>query len=220
MKVVATTRDAHGTSASRRLRHAKKVPGIVYGAETQPVSIEIDHNPLYHALRVEAFHSSILDMEIDGGATERVLLRDVQWHPFKPLILHIDFQRVSAGKAIHMRVPFHFLNAEMSPAVKLSGGLINHTMVDIEISCLPRHLPEFIEIDLAEIKVGDSVHLADVSFPEGVTPIMRGRDNPVVLSATMPQLAAAADEEEKEVSEAVEPAVAPVAVKPTGEKKA
>ncbi len=219
MKVIASTRTAHGTSASRRLRHEKKVPGIIYGGDGQPASIEIDHNPLYHALRVEAFHSSILDMELDGAA-ERVLLRDVQWHPFKPLILHIDFQRVSAGKAIHMHVPFHFLNEESSPAVKLSGGLINHVMMDVEISCLPRDLPEYIEIDLGEMKIGDSVHLNEVVFPEGVTRIPHGKENAVIVTATLPPVAGTDDTEEAE-EEVVEPVPTVAApVKPAGEKKA
>ena len=217
MKVIASTRSAQGTSASRRLRHEKKVPGIIYGGEGKPVSIEIDHNPLYHALRVEAFHSSILDMELDGTA-ERVLLRDVQWHPFKPQILHIDFQRVSAGKTIHMYVPFHFNNAEVSPAVKLSGGLINHAMVDVEISCLPRDLPEFIAIDLTEMKIGDSIHLSDIAFPAGVTPLGYGKEDPVIVTATLPPVAAAADEEEEEES-AAEPAPVAAPAKPAGEKK-
>jgi large subunit ribosomal protein L25 len=217
MKFIATTRNLHGTGASRRLRHQNKVPGIVYGGEGKPVSIEIDHNPLIHALRVEAFHSSILEMELDG-TPERVLLRDVQWHPFKQQIRHIDFQRVSAGKPIHTFVPFHFINAELSPAVKLSGALINHPMVDVEISCLPRHLPEFIAIDLAEIKVGDSIHLSDVIFPEGVKPLPRGKENPLVVTATMPAIAGASEDEEV----AEEPTeVAPVepVVKPAADKK-
>lgn len=216
MKFIATTRKLHGTGASRRLRHENKVPGIVYGGEGEPVSIQIDHNPLFHALRVEAFHSSILEMELDGAA-ERVLLRDVQWHPFRQQIRHIDFQRVSAGKAIHTYVPFHFLNAELSPAVKLSGALINHPMVDVEISCLPRHLPEFIAIDLSEIKVGDSIHLSDVTFPEGVKPVPRGKENPLIVTATMPALAGAADEEEEVVPAEAAP-LEPVA-KPAPEKK-
>ncbi len=219
MKFIATTRKLHGTGASRRLRHQNKVPGIVYGGEGEPVSIEIDHNPLFHALRVEAFHSSILEMELDG-ATERVLLRDIQWHPFKQQIRHIDFQRVSAGKPIHTYVPFHFLNAEVSPAVKLSGGLINHPMVDVEISCLPRHLPEFIAIDLSEIKLGDAIHLSDVIFPEGVKPVPRGKENPLVVTATMPALAETTDQEEVEAAaEPTEAAPVEAVAKPAAEKK-
>lgn len=216
MKFIATTRKLHGTGASRRLRHQDKVPGIVYGGESKPVSIEIDHNPLFHALRVEAFHSSILEMELDG-TPERVLLRDVQWHPFKQQIRHVDFQRVSAGKPIHTFVPFHFLNAEVSPAVKLSGALINHPMVDVEISCLPRHLPEFIAIDLSEIKVGQSIHLSDVIFPEGVKPVPHGKENPLVVTATMPAIAGASDGEAAE--EPTEVAPVEPASKPAADKK-
>mgnify|MGYP000949999311 CR=1 FL=1 len=120
MKVVASSRQLQGSSASRRLRRSAKVPGIIYGGNSEPTKIELDHNPLYHALRVEAFHASILDMELDGKP-ERVLLRDVQWHPYKPVVQHIDFQRVAADQKIVLKVPLHFTNAEASPAVKLSS---------------------------------------------------------------------------------------------------
>ena len=150
MKVVATTRSAQGTSASRRLRRTGKVPGIVYGSADTPVSIELDHNDLFHSLRKEAFHSSILDLEIDGSAASSVLLRDVQMHPFKQQVLHIDFQRVAANEKIHVRVPLHYINAEGSPAVKISANVISHVMNDIEVICLPKDLPEFLEIDLGE----------------------------------------------------------------------
>ena len=215
MRFTAYERTLQGTGASRRLRRADKVPGIVYGAGT-PKMIELDHNALFFALKKEAFHSSILEMELDG-AQERVLLRDVQWHPFKPQIMHIDFQRVSAGKAIHTFVPFHFLNAEVSPAVKLSGALINHPMVDVEISCLPRDLPEFIAIDLSQIKVGESIHLDDITFPPGVKPVTHGKENPLVVTATLPQ--AAPTTEEAEGVEAAEAAPAEAAAKPAAEKK-
>ncbi len=184
MKVVASTRTAQGTGASRRLRRNAKVPGIVYGGSGAAVSIEIDHNPLYHALRVEAFHSSILDMEIDG-TVERVLLRDVQWHPYRQLVMHVDFQRVSADHVIHVRVPLHFLNQENSPAVKQSGALVNHVMNEIDVSCLPKDLPEFIEVDLSELAVGQTLHVKDLRLPAGVTPIVHGKDdNPAVVTTS------------------------------------
>ena len=123
MKVVATTRKEQGSSASRRLRRSHQVPGIIYGGSNEPTPIAIEHNPLYHALRVETFHSSILDMELDGQP-EQVLLRDIQWHPYRQQVMHIDFQRVSADRPIHMRVPLHFRNQEASPAVKQSGGIV------------------------------------------------------------------------------------------------
>ena len=184
MKVVASKRTAQGTGASRRLRRNAKVPGIVYGGAGEAVSIQIDHNPLYHALRVEAFHSSILDMEIDG-TVERVLLRDVQWHPYRQLVMHVDFQRVSADHVIHVRVPLHFLNQENSPAVKQSGALVNHVMNEIDVSCLPKDLPEFIEVDLSELAVGQTLHVKDLRLPAGVTPIVHGKDdNPAVVTTS------------------------------------
>ena len=182
MKVVANERKLQGSSASRRLRRAGKVPGIIYGGKNDATAIEIDHNPLYHSLRVEAFHSSILDMEL-GGAVEKVLLRDVQWHPYKQQVLHIDFQRVAADQKIQVRVPLHYTNQDVSPAVKLSAAIISHVQTDIEVSCLPGDLPSFIEVDLIGLEVGKNIHLADVKFPSGVTPATK--ENPVLVTATI-----------------------------------
>ena len=203
MKVVANERKAQGSSASRRLRRAGKVPGIVYGGANEATPIEIDHNPLFHSLRVEAFHSSILDMEI-GGAVQKVLLRDIQWHPYKQQVLHIDFQRVAADQKIQIKVPLHFTNQEISPAVKLSSAIISHVQTEIEISCLPGDLPSFIEVDLANLEVGKTVHVSDVVFPQGVSPVSSA--NPVLVTATQPVAA----EEEKP---AAAPAPAPAAKK-------
>ena len=185
MKVVANTRSAQGTGASRRLRRAGKVPGIVYGGTVTPTAIELDHNSLFHALRVESFHSSILDMELDGKA-EQVLLRDVQWHPYKQQVLHIDFQRIDANQKITMKVPLHFTNQEVSPAVKLSGAIISHVFNEIEISCLPGKLPEFIEVDLSSLETGKTVHVRDIPMPEGVSAVLREGENPAVISVTVP----------------------------------
>ena len=212
MKVVATTRSTQGTSASRRLRLTGKVPGIVYGSTETPVSIELDHNDLFHALRKEAFHSSILDLEIDGSAASSVLLRDVQMHPFKQQVLHIDFQRVAANTKIHVRVPFHFINADASPAVKLSANVVSHVMNDIEVICLPKDLPSFIEIDLAGLEAQGAVHVSDLKLPEGVT-VTPGADE-VVVTATMPQ-----EMVEVELAAPVE-AAATAAATPTAEKTA
>jgi len=184
MKFIATTRSVQGSSASRRLRRAGRVPAIVYGVGTQPLNIEVDHNDIYHALRKEEFHSSILDMEIEGGKGEKVLLRAVQWHAYKQQVLHIDFQRVDASKALHTKVPLHFINAEVSPAVKLSAAIITHVLTEIEVSCLPGDLPKFIEADLSKLEAGASLHLADVTLPKGVTYVSHGGDaNPVLASA-------------------------------------
>ncbi|WP_424192606.1 50S ribosomal protein L25/general stress protein Ctc [Ampullimonas aquatilis] len=185
MKVVAFPRELQGTGASRRLRIAGKVPGIVYGGEAKPVAIELDHNALFHALKKEVFHSSILNLEI-GDKTEQVLLRDVQHHPFKQLVLHVDFQRVDASTKIHVKVPLHFTNAELSPAVKLSAAVISHVMTEIDVSCLPGKLPEYIEVDLSSLEGGASVHISDLKFPEGVSAVYHGTDDPAVVTTKVP----------------------------------
>jgi len=183
MKVVATTRNAQGTSASRRLRHADKVPGIIYGGKGQPAMIELDHNPLFHALRKEKFHASILDMELDGKA-ERVLLRTYQMHPYKQQVLHIDFQRVSEDQPIHMRVPLHFTGQENSPAVKLSAAMVSHVMSEVDIACLPKDLPEYIAVDLSGLKSTDVIKVLDLKMPAGVKPVLKGKENPAVVTVT------------------------------------
>jgi large subunit ribosomal protein L25 len=183
MKVVANTRNGQGTGASRRLRHTGKVPGILYGGKAEPQTIEVDHNDLFHALRKEKFHASILDMELDGKG-ERVLLRAFQMHPYKPQVLHIDFQRVAEDQKIHMRVPLHFVGQENSPAVKVGGGLISHVMSELDIACLPKDLPEFIEVDLSELKAHETVRVLDLKLPAGVAPVLKGKENPVVAAVS------------------------------------
>src|SRR5690606_3169025 len=133
-----------GSSASRRLRRAGRIPAIVYGGADAPLSIELDHNEIFHALRKEEFHASILQMQLDGKS-QNVLLRAVQWHAYKPQVLHVDFQRVAAGQSLTTKVPLHFVNAEVSPAVKIAGNVINHVLTELEIACLPADLPQFIE---------------------------------------------------------------------------
>ena len=183
MKFNATPRSVQGSSASRRLRRAGRVPAIVYGASQEPVSIELDHNEIFHALRKEEFHASILQMQLDGKS-ENVLLRTVQWHAYKPQVLHVDFQRVAAGQALHTKVPLHFINGDQAPAVKLSSQMISHVLTELEISCLPGDLPQFIEVDLANVLAGASVHLSDIKLPRGVTYVAHGGDaNPVLASA-------------------------------------
>ncbi|UCE32536.1 MAG: 50S ribosomal protein L25/general stress protein Ctc [Burkholderiales bacterium] len=185
MKVVANSRQEQGSSASRRLRRAGMVPGIVYGGPGAPASISVDHNSLYHSLRVEAFHSSILDLELNGG-TERVLLRDVQWHPYKPLVMHVDFQRVAADRKIHVSVPLHFVGQENSPAVKLAAGLVGHVMTELDIECLPQDLPEFIEVDLSNLQASDTIHVSQLTLPPGVTFLGHGQDDPVIVTVSLP----------------------------------
>ena len=181
MKFVAFERAKQGTGASRRLRITGKTPGIVYGGEGQPKLIELDHNALWHALKKEAFHSSILEMEL-GGQTSKVLLRDVQYHPFKQLVLHVDFQKVDATTKLHMKVPLHYVKSEESQAVKFEACVVNHVMAELDITCLPADLPEFIEVDLSGLKKGTSLHLDEITLPKGVTAVTRGKKNPVLVS--------------------------------------
>src|SRR5258708_17526315 len=189
MKVVATIREAQGTGASRRLRHQGKVPGILYGGRSEAVNIELDHNPLFHSLKREKFHASVLEMELEGRS-ERVLLRDFQMHPYRPLVLHIDFQRVAEDQKIHVRVPLHFVGAENSPAVKASGAIIGHVLSDLDISCLPRDLPEFIEVDLSHLTAQDTVHVRDLKLPAGGSAALRGKENPGGARVTLPSVQA------------------------------
>jgi large subunit ribosomal protein L25 len=165
IEIAATSRKAQGTGASRRLRKANRVPGIVYGTG-EATMIELDHNTLYYALRNEAFHASVLSLELDGKK-QSVLLRDFQMHPFRQQVQHIDFQRVDAKKKIHMKVPLHFKNADIAPGVK-SGGIISHVLNDLLIACLPADLPAAIEVDLAGLSLGHSIHVSDVKLPKGV----------------------------------------------------
>ena len=190
MKVVAYERSVQGTGASRRLRITGKTPGVIYGGTQTPQAIELDHNALFHALRKEAFHSSILDIEI-AGKSQKALLRDYQMHPFKPLVLHIDFQRVDAKQKIHVKVPLHFVNAEIAPAVKLGGALVSHIATEMEVTCLPADLPEFIQVDLSKIEVGHSVHVKDIPLPKGVALVSHlEQENPVVANARIPSVKA------------------------------
>jgi large subunit ribosomal protein L25 len=216
MKVVANTRTAQGSGASRRLRRADKVPGIIYGGNAAPAPIELDHNPLYHALRVEKFHSSILDMELDGKA-EQVLLRDVQWHPYKPQVMHIDFQRVAPDQKLTLKVPLHFVGQENSPAVKLSAAIVSHVVNEVMVSCLPANLPEFIEVDLSNLATGQSIHVREIPMPEGVSIVLRGTENPVVVTVTVPG-AAAEEEAAPAAAPAAAAAPAKAAAKPAAKK--
>ena len=197
MKFTATARSVQGSSASRRLRRAGRVPAIVYGGSAAPLNIELDHNEIYHALRKEEFHASILQMQFEGKA-EQVLLRSVQWHAYKPQVLHVDFQRVDANQALRTKVPLHFVNAEVSPAVKLSGAIVSHVATELEITCLPSALPQFIEVNLADILAGGSIHLADIKLPMGVTYVPHGGEENPLLAAAVVKGGAAADDTAEE----------------------
>jgi len=216
MKFVAFERAKQGTGASRRLRNVGKTPGIVYGGEGQPLLIELDHNALWHALKKEAFHSSILEMDL-GGKTGKVLLRDVQYHPFRQQIVHVDFQRVDANTRLHMKVPVHYTGAEESEAVKLEHCLVNPVINDLDISCLPADLPEFIEVDLSGLKKGMTLHLNDIKLPKGVKAVTHGKPNPVIVSVVTP----AAEESAEAAAAAAEGAAdAPAAAPAKGGKEA
>ncbi|MEO8837432.1 MAG: 50S ribosomal protein L25/general stress protein Ctc [Herbaspirillum sp.] len=223
MKIVAFPRKELGSGASRRQRIAGQTPAIVYGGTTTPpVSLSLDHNAIYHALKKEAIHSSILDLEVDGK-TEQVLLRDFQMHAYKQLVMHVDFQRIDASQKINVKVPLHFLNAELSSVVKQATGIINHVVVDLEISCLPKDLPEFIDVDLGGITVGDVIRLSSLKLPEGVTAVLRpGEEDPAIVIASVPTVnaAAAADEAaDAATAAAAAPAPAAAATAPAAPKK-
>ena len=213
MKFVAYERTLQGTGASRRLRNAQKVPGIVYGAGT-PAMIELDHNALFFALKKEAFHSSLLDMEL-AGKTEQVLLRDYQMHPFKPIVLHIDFQRVDGTTKITKKVPVHYINEENSPAVKTDGCVVNHVVNELNIQCLASQLPEFLTVDLGNLTKGQSLHVSDIELGADIKVVTHGKPNPVIVSATVQ----AAEEEAPAVVAPVVAAAPAEKVKPKKTEK-
>src|SRR5689334_18848352 len=192
IEFTAFSRATEGRANSRRMRRAGKAPGIVYGGSAAPQPIELDHNALVHALRNEAFHSSILTMKVDG-ATTQVLLRDVQMHPFRDEVLHVDFQRIDPTRKIHMKVPLHFVNEDQSPAVKVQGAIVSHVMTEIDIACLPKDLPEYIEVDLSELDTAHSLHVSGVKLPPGVTAVAPRTGDPVVATAVVPKAAAEAE---------------------------
>jgi large subunit ribosomal protein L25 len=179
-EVIANARTVQGSGASRRLRRAGTVPGIVYGGNAAPVAIETNHNDLLLKLKKEAFHSSIVNLVIDGKK-EQVLLRDTQVHAYKPLVLHIDFQRVDSTHELHIKVPLHFVNEDIAPGVKLGGGLVNHVMTELEIQCLAGDLPEFVEVDVGALKIGENLHASQLKLPKGVKAVHHGADDPIVV---------------------------------------
>jgi large subunit ribosomal protein L25 len=212
--IKAEPRSVQGTGASRRLRRESKVPGVVYGAGKDATAIQLDHKDLWFKLKTEAFHASILDMEI-GAEKSQVLLRDYQMHPFRPLILHADFQRVAADRKIHMRVPLHFVNELNSPGVKVAGGLVEHVMKELELSCLPKDLPEFIEVDLGNLQAGHSLHLSAVKLPPGVEAIVPKGEDPTIATIVIPKVMTA----EEELAEAAATATVSAADVPTTAQK-
>jgi large subunit ribosomal protein L25 len=197
IEITAVTREGKGTGASRRLRRAASVPGIVYGAGKNAVSIELDYKALFMEFRHETFHASIITLVLDGKK-EHVLLRDYQMHPVRNTIQHVDFQRVSATEKIHVKVPFHFINAEIAPGVKTGGGIVAHILTEADVSCLAKNLPEFIEVDLANLDAGHTIHLSEIKLPKGVEFVQLAHENDAAV-ATIAKTrggAAAAEEEE------------------------
>ncbi len=189
MNVVAFARAKQGTGASRRLRNSGRTPGIIYGGSAEPQLVEVDHNTLWYALKKEAFHASVLEMDLEG-AKSQVLLRNVQYHPFKQLVLHVDFQRVDANTVLTMKVPVHFSGAEESPAVKIDKCLVTPIVNEIEVSCLPKDLPEFITVDLSKLEKGHVIHVNEVALPKGVK--LASQSTAAMVSVAVP---AAAEEE-------------------------
>ena len=187
IEVTAFPRAQQGSGASRRLRAKGRVPGIVYGVGQDAQNVELDHHTLLRQLKLEAFHASILDLTMDG-AKMQVLLRDYQMHPWRQQVLHVDFQRVDKNRKIHMEVPLHFLNAEVAPGVKASGGVVQHVMNELDIQCLPDDLPQFIEVDLSNMQLNETLHVNELVLPNGVEPVPRLKhENPAVVSIHVPK---------------------------------
>jgi large subunit ribosomal protein L25 len=213
IEIAARKRETQGTGAARRLRRKGLVPGIVYGGNTGAVNIEVDHKTLYLSLKNERFHASILTLDV-GGRKEPVLLRSVSMHPVRPQVQHVDFQRVLKDRKLHMKVPLHFVNAEKSPGVKDQGGVVSHVLNELDITCFPDDLPEFVEVDLGGLSVGNSVHVRDLKLPKGVEAAIGKAENPVVATVVVPQLVT-----EEEEAAAAAAAVAPSEI-PTTEQAA
>ena len=183
IEINANIRKAQGTGASRRLRNTGRVPGVVYGVGEVSL-IDMDHNDLYYKLRAEAFHASVLTLNLEGKK-ESVLLRDFVMHPFRQQVQHIDFQRVDAKKKMHIKVPLHFVNADIAPGVKVGGGKISHVMTELDIACLPKDLPAFIEVDLSHLALGHSIHVSDLKLPKGVEAAAHGAHATEAVVATV-----------------------------------
>ena len=200
IEINAKERKLKGTGASRRLRHEGTTPGILYGGVKDAISLEIDSKELFMQFRHEAFHASILTLNLEGKK-ESVILRDFQMHPVRNNIQHIDFQRINENEKINVKVPFHFVNEDTAPGVKLEGGLVSHIMTEIDILCLPKDLPQYIEVDLGELAMGESIHLSEVTVPEGVElTTLTDENDPAITSISKPKVVV----EEEVVTEASE----------------
>jgi len=215
--IKATARKVEGKGASRRLRHASSIPAIIYGGKGEPMPIQLDQEKIWVASQNEWFYSSILSLEVDGKA-EAVLLRDMQRHPFKQIIMHLDFQRVSANQPIKVAVPLHFINQDTSPAGKASDVVVTHELNEVQIVCLPKDLPEFIEVDLATLSLGDMVHLSEINLPKGVEipELSLGKEHDVAVVIARPGRVEI--EEEVEAGEVAEEVPAAKAAAPDEEQ--
>jgi len=219
IEVNATERGPQGRGASRRLRHGGKVPGVLYGGDKPAQNIEVEHQEISLKLKQEAFHASILTLNL-GSEKQQVLLRDVQMHPWRAEVMHVDFQRVAKDRKIHMKVPLHFINAEISPGVKTGGGTVNHVLSELDISCLPADLPEFIEVDLVNLQMGHSMHLSELHLPKGVESVqLRSGDDAVVATIVVPRAEVEPEAEAVAAEGAVAGAV-PASAVPASEQKA
>ncbi len=201
-QVNVTTRTDTGKAASRRMRHAKQIPAVVYGTGKDVEMLSIDHDEFRHQLEVEAFHNSIIKL-VNGKRTEQVILREVQMHPYKPLVMHVDFQRISATDKIHMSIPFHFVGDDKAPGVRQEGGIVSHLMNEVDVVCLPGDLPEYVEVDVSAMQLNESIHLSEIALPEGVeyTHPPEGEADHAVVSILMPKVAAEEAEEGEEGEE-------------------
>jgi large subunit ribosomal protein L25 len=210
ISINAVKRDVKGTGASRRARRAGNVPGVVYGGGKDAVNLEVNHKDLFLQFRHEAFHASILSLILDG-TKEDVLLRDFQMHPVRNTIQHIDFQRVSATEKIHVKVPFHFINADIAPGVKLGGGIVAHILTEAEVSCLPKDLPEFLEVDLAALEMGNSVHLSQITLAKGVEFVALAHGNDAAIAAIAKTRGGVSDDADEAVATPADAPAAPAA---------
>ena len=182
--ITAESRTDEGKGASRRLRREGKVPAVIYGAGKDAASISVDHDSLFHHLEHEAFYSHILNISVDGKA-EKVVLKDLQRHPYKPTVQHADFMRVSDKEKLRMNVPLHFTGEDVAPGVKIGGGMVTHNMTEVEISCLPGALPEYLEVDLSGLEMDHALHLSDIKLPKGVeiVALTHGADHDLPIAA-------------------------------------
>jgi large subunit ribosomal protein L25 len=217
-ELTAEPRAAKGTGASRRLRHSGKVPAILYGAGKEPQMVSLDHNLMIRHLANEKFHTSILTVTV-GGDTDQAILRDFHMHPYKPLVMHVDLQRISATEKIHMEVPLHFVGQDVAPGVKVDGGIVTHLMTEVDITCLPKDLPEFLTVDMSELHINESVHLSNIKLPEGVsiTSLAHGGDDLAVAAVTTIRVV---EEEAPVVAAPAEGEAAAAAAPAEGEAKA